>query len=124
LAAYPGIVWCHHVDRFAAGVADIEIVWQSMTTWLELKFLQTWSTTPRPLVSRGLVTPLQARFLLARERAGIRAYAYIGFIAPSGALAAFEVPAEALRNYVLQPKGYTTWRHDAETWLHGLIGPK
>lgn len=124
LARYPGLVWQRHVDRYHSGISDVEIVYQGMTTWCEFKFLRRWPIQVRPLVSPGFVTPLQARFLLARARAGIRSYVYVGTVAPSGALVAFEVAATALREAVVGgPSHPTLWRRDAATWLDGLIGP-
>jgi hypothetical protein len=123
-AMYPGLVWTRFVDRFSSGIPDVGLAYRGHFSWLEFKFLRAWPRRPRPLVTRDLVTPLQARFLLSQARAGIRAYAYVGFITPSGALAAFEVLAEDLHTETIGGPQPITWRRDADTWLKGLIGPK
>ncbi len=79
LAEYPGIIYQKHSDRFTAGIADAEIVWRGMTTWIEYKVLPKTVNKEFPLIGNKhyQLKPLQYKFLMDRISAGIRGYVII-----------------------------------------------
>ena len=78
--AYHNIVIRKHSDRFNSGVADMEVAWQGVTSWIEIKVLSmpTKKTTGIPLVTdisksgkTGTVKLTQYAFLRDRWKQGI-----------------------------------------------------
>lgn len=71
------IVVQKHSDRFTAGIADLEIVYNGQVTWIEVKDLSKLkSLKDFDLVGSGKnqITKLQEKFLVDRIKAGIRGF--------------------------------------------------
>ena len=71
------IVVQKHSDRFTAGIADLEVVYNGIVTWIEVKDLTSVkSLNDFALVGSGKnqVTKLQEKFLVDRIKAGIRGF--------------------------------------------------
>lgn len=77
LRSIPSVLVQKHSDRFTAGIADLEIVYNGQVTWIEVKDLSKLkSLKDFDLVGSGKnqVTKLQEKFLTDRIKAGIRAF--------------------------------------------------
>lgn len=79
LQTHEHIVVQKHADRYTAGIADMEVVYNGMTTWLELKDWQ--SKLPIRNIHIQLVgqasyqlSRLQEKFLIDRINSGIRGF--------------------------------------------------
>ena len=79
---YPNIVLRKHSDRYNSGVADIEVAWQGVTSWVEIKVLTmpAKERTTIPLVTdiskvgkTGTVKITQYEFLKERWKQGVSA---------------------------------------------------
>ncbi len=71
------IVVQKHSDRFTAGIADLEVVYNGQVTWIEVKDLTSIKSFKNfVLVGSGKnqVTKLQGKFLVDRINAGIRGF--------------------------------------------------
>lgn len=76
LRSIPGVLVQKHSDRFTAGIADLEIVYNGQVTWIEVKDLTSVKLSNFTLVGSGKhqITKLQEKFLVDRINAGIRGF--------------------------------------------------
>lgn len=78
----PAALWTRHNDRFLKGVADVEINWNCVTTWMEVKYIGEWgrSKLKGKLIGNGhaQVSLSQLDFLASRCARGVNAFAIFG----------------------------------------------
>lgn len=77
LRSIPGVLVQKHSDRFTAGIADLEVVYNGQVTWIEVKDLTSIKSFKNFVLvgsKEHQVTKLQGKFLIDRINAGIRGF--------------------------------------------------